>query len=51
MKGLRNAAVASVAIWVGKNLLSGWRRRRLIRSQPIPAGGDGYQTEPPTPRA
>jgi hypothetical protein len=50
MKRLRNAAVGSLALWAGRKLFSGWRRRQLIRSQPIPNGGDGYQTEPPTPR-
>ena len=48
---MRKAAVASAAFWAGKKLYGRRQRRRAAeRSQPVPTGGDGYQTEPPTPR-
>jgi hypothetical protein len=36
-------------MWAGKKLYTRWHDRRAA-DESIELGGDGYQTEPPTPR-
>jgi hypothetical protein len=47
---VKRLVVLGAAAWAGARVLAHRRARRERLDQPVPTGGDGYQTEPPTPR-